>query len=54
MFSNEELIVPAMSGIPENQRHYEPFVDLEVETDHKEENIQKYRRELALEKALCR
>ncbi|MFW6256860.1 MAG: glycosyl hydrolase family 95 catalytic domain-containing protein [Bacillota bacterium] len=49
----EKLIVPAMSGIPENQRHYEPFLDLEILTGHQQEEISNYKRELDINKAVA-
>ncbi|MFW6269929.1 MAG: glycosyl hydrolase family 95 catalytic domain-containing protein, partial [Bacillota bacterium] len=49
----EKLIVPAMSGIPENQRHYEPFLDLEISIDHEKEEVNDYKRELDIEKAVA-
>ena len=50
----EELAALAMSGIPENQRHYEPFVDLEIKTGHDDKDVESYRRELDIEKAIAR
>lgn len=50
----ERLAIPAMSGIPANQRHYEPFVDLEIETGHKKDDVQEYKRELDLEQAIAK
>lgn len=50
----EELIVPAMSGLPENQRHYQPFIDLEIKTGHDKEKVKDYRRELNIEQAVAR
>ena len=45
-----ELVRDAMTGLPENQRHYEPFADLELHFPHGKE-VTDYRRELDLANA---
>lgn len=48
----EDLARLSMTALPENQRHFEPFVDLELSMDHKS-GITNYRRELDLERAMA-
>jgi len=50
----EKIMQTAMTGLPENQRHYEPFLDLEITTGHQKEKIENYKRELDLKKAAAR
>src|SRR5690606_38891569 len=42
----EELATLALSGTPENQRHYQPLGNLFLDFDHDENNIDNYHREL--------
>jgi alpha-L-fucosidase 2 len=49
----EALAVAASSGVPETQRHYEPFADLLIETDHPADGVEDYRRELDLSTAVA-
>jgi alpha-L-fucosidase 2 len=49
----EALALVALSGIPENQRHYEPFADLHIHTDHPKEGAADYCRELDLATAVA-
>ncbi len=46
----EKLAVKALTGIPENQRHYEPLADLVI--DHDVENVSCYCRELLLSEGM--
>lgn len=48
----EALALRAFTGVPENQRHYEPFADLVVEMNHGPE-ASAYRRELDLSRAVA-
>ena len=49
----EDLAMMAMTGLPENQRHYEPFADLLIRMAHGSEVLD-YRRELDLGRAVSR
>ena len=49
----EKLALVALSGIPENQRHYEPFADLQVEVGHDWNAVKDYCRELDLSSAVA-
>ncbi len=46
----EDLARLSMTALPENQRHFEPFVDVELEMQHSED-VNDYRRELDLQRA---
>jgi alpha-L-fucosidase 2 len=49
----EALALAALSGVPENQRHYEPFADLHIHTGHAGNGVEGYCRELDLSTALA-
>lgn len=49
----QELCAFALSGIPEEQRHYEPLGDLYLEFAGKNFQIEDYNRELDLDTAIC-
>ena len=49
----EALALAAFAGIPENQRHYEPFADLHIHTDHPKEGVAGYCRELDIATAVA-
>ena len=48
----ERLAMMAMAGVPENQRHYEPFADLTIQMDHGPDAT-RYRRELDISRAVA-
>lgn len=48
----EQLALDALSGIPENQRHYEPFADLELAIEH-QGKVSEYVRTLDLTEAIA-
>ena len=50
----EALAVAAFTGLPENQRHYLPFADLEVNTKHAADGqVSNYRRQLDISTAVA-
>ena len=49
----EELALAALSGVPECQRHYEPFADLTIQTDHPADGGSDYVRELDISTAVA-
>ena len=49
----EALALAALSGVPENQRHYEPFADLHIHTDHPKDGAADYCRELDISTAVA-
>lgn len=46
----EDLILPSMAGIPDNQRHYDVAGNLEIKFNHRA--VKNYRRQLDLETAI--
>lgn len=50
----EELEVYALSGIPQSERPYQTMGDLFYRIEHKDGNVEKYRRELNLREGIAR
>jgi alpha-L-fucosidase 2 len=49
----ENLVIPALTGNPEHQRHYEPLGDIFIDFNNHEGKISDYNKNLNLNKGIC-